>query len=86
MTTLKRRGRRRGQALVEFAMVLPIFLLVLFAIVDVARYVYTQNALNNMAREAARASAVESRPACAQAARDACANSIARARITGVGL
>lgn len=86
MTILKRRGRTRGQALVEFAMVLPIFLLVLFAIVDVARYVYTQNALNNMAREAARASAVESRPACAQAARDACADSIARTRITGVGL
>lgn len=82
----RRRDRSRGQALAEFAMVIPIFLLLLFAIVDVARYVYTQNALSNMAREAARVSAVESRPACAQAARDACANSIARTRITGVGL
>lgn len=81
-----RRDRTRGQALAEFAMVIPIFLLLLFAIVDVARYVYTQNALSNMAREAARVSAVESRPACSQAARDACANSIARTRITGVGL
>lgn len=86
MSMTRRRNRTRGQALAEFAMVIPIFLLLLFAIVDVARYVYTQNALSNMAREAARVSAVESRPACAQAARDACANSIARTRITGVGL
>ena len=87
MTLRRPRGQRSGgQSLVEFALVLPLLLLLLFAIVDVARYVYTQNALSNMAREAARVAAVESRPACAQAARDVCANAVARARITAVGL
>ncbi len=78
--------RSRGQALVEFAMVIPLFLLLVFAIIDMARYVYTTNALSNMAREAARVSAVESRPDCAQASRDICANAIARNRITAVAL
>lgn len=78
--------RSRGQALVEFALVIPLFLLLVFAIVDMARYVYTANALSNMAREAARVAGVESRPACAEASRDICANAIARTRITAVAL
>jgi Flp pilus assembly protein TadG len=53
------RGRRtsrrsRGQALVEFAFVAPIFLLLLFAIIDFGRYVYYVQILNNAAREGAR--------------------------------
>ena len=43
-----------GQALVEFALVLPIFLLLLFGLIDVGRLVYTWNALNQAAREGAR--------------------------------
>ena len=35
----------RGQALVEFALVLPIFAILLFGIIDIGRYVYTANAL-----------------------------------------
>jgi Flp pilus assembly protein TadG len=48
-------GRRsRGQALVEFAFVAPIFFLLLFSIIDFGRYVYYVQILNNAAREGAR--------------------------------
>lgn len=46
--------RSRGQALVEFAFVVPIFLLLLFGIIEFGRYVYTVQILNNAAREGAR--------------------------------
>lgn len=49
-----RRGGSRGQALAEFALVVPIFLLVLFGIIDFGRYVYYVQVLNNAAREGAR--------------------------------
>lgn len=48
------RRRSRGQALVEFALVVPIFFLILFAIIDFGRYVYYVQILNNAAREGAR--------------------------------
>jgi Flp pilus assembly protein TadG len=43
-----------GQALAEFALVAPIFFLMLFAIIDFGRYVYYVQILNNAAREGAR--------------------------------
>lgn len=46
--------RSRGQALVEFAFVAPVFLLILFGIIDFGRYVYYVQILNNAAREGAR--------------------------------
>jgi hypothetical protein len=51
-----RRMRRvdRGQALVEFALAIPIFLLIVVALVDLGRGVFVYNALTNAAREAAR--------------------------------
>jgi hypothetical protein len=51
-----RSGRRRGagQALTEFALVVPFFLLVLYGIIEFGRYVYTVQVLNNAAREGAR--------------------------------
>jgi hypothetical protein len=45
---------RRGQALVEFAIVAPFFFFMLFAIIDFGRYVYYVQILNNAAREGAR--------------------------------
>jgi TadE-like protein len=45
---------QRGQALVEFAFVLPIFLLLIYSIIEFGRYVYTVQILNNAAREGAR--------------------------------
>lgn len=50
--------RSRGQGLVEFALALPIFLLVLFGLIDVGRGVFAANSLNNAAREAGRMAAV----------------------------
>ena len=50
----RRRSQARGQALVEFALVAPIFFLMLFALIDFGRYVYYVQILNNGAREGAR--------------------------------
>ena len=43
-----------GQSLVEFALVLPIFLLLFFAVVDLGSAIFTFNSLTNAAREGAR--------------------------------
>ena len=55
-------GRRpeRGQALVEFALVFPLFLLMLFSIISFGLYVFYNQQLTNAAREAARYAAVHS--------------------------
>lgn len=73
-----RRQRTRGQGLVEFALVLPIFLLLLFSIVDAGRYVFLNSAMSNAAREAARLGSVEaswkgsSDPSCGGTAGPVC--------------
>jgi TadE-like protein len=53
-------GRRRGQgqALVEFAFVFPVIVLLAFGFVDVGRAVFSYNTLTNAARQAARTAAV----------------------------
>lgn len=48
------RRDRRGQTLVEFALILPIFLLILMGILDLGRAVYYSSTLSNVARETAR--------------------------------
>jgi len=48
-----RRGRR-GQAIVEFALVAPIFFVVLFGIVEAGRFMFYYETLNNATREGAR--------------------------------
>jgi TadE-like protein len=48
------RHRSHGQALLEFALVLPIFLTLLFLVVDFGRVVWATNSLANAAREGAR--------------------------------
>ncbi|MBA3296244.1 MAG: pilus assembly protein [Acidobacteria bacterium] len=48
----------RGQSLVEFALVLPIAILLLMAIFDVGRAVFAYNGLTNAAREGARLAVV----------------------------
>lgn len=80
---LIRRHRSRGQAMVEFALVAPILFLMLFAVVDFGRYVYTANGLNEAAREAARAGSVAIRPECT-GTRDQCIQQIAKSRTPGV--
>jgi Flp pilus assembly protein TadG len=52
------RGRSRGQTLVEFALVLPIFLVVVIGVFDLGRAVFSYNTLTNGVREGARLAAV----------------------------
>ena len=53
------RGRRnRGQALVEFALIIPLFLVLLVALFDLGRAVFAYNTLTNAAREGARTAIV----------------------------
>lgn len=81
-----RRERTRGQALAEFAMVVPLFLLLLFGIVDIGRYVYGSNALSQSAREAARAGSVAYGPNDCDAlvTRVECVKAVAVNRAIGV--
>jgi TadE-like protein len=64
------RSRTGGQALVETALVLPLFLLLIFGLIDLGRFVITDHMLSQAAREGARLGAVEaswrgsSDPAC----------------------
>lgn len=76
--------RSRGQALAEFALVLPIFAILLFGLIDLGRFVSTSNALNSAAREGARFASVAVRPvACSGLSREQCAVTIASSRVWG---
>lgn len=55
-------GREDGQALVEFALILPVLALLLFGIVDFARVLNYYNNLTQLAGQGARAAAVYSNP------------------------
>jgi len=81
-----RRQRATGQAMVEFALVLPMFAILLFGIVDLGRYVYTANALGNGTREGARAASVSVRPSpiCDGLSRFACAEAVVHSQSWGV--
>jgi len=48
------RRRPRGQALVEFALIVPIFILLLVGILDLGRAIYAYNTVANASREGVR--------------------------------
>lgn len=56
---MKRRRRTRGQALVEFALILPLFILLTAGLLDGARAVYAYNTISNAARQGARTAIVD---------------------------
>ena len=58
MSRLARRDRTRGQGLAEFALVLPIIVLLLVAVFDIGRGVYAYNSITNAARQGARVAVV----------------------------
>ena len=58
MRHLGRRTRSRGQGLVEFALVLPVFMVILIGMVDLGRAIWANNSVANSAREAARFASV----------------------------
>jgi Flp pilus assembly protein TadG len=51
----KRRKSQESQALIEFALVSPVLLLLIFGIIDLGRAVFYYDTLNHAAREGARA-------------------------------
>jgi Flp pilus assembly protein TadG len=51
---LATRKSNRAQGMVEFAIILPVLLLMLMLIFDVGRSIYTYSVIHNAAREAAR--------------------------------
>ena len=55
----KVRTASRGQALVEMAFVLPLFLLLVFGLIDLGRFVLSDSILSQAAREGARVASVE---------------------------
>jgi TadE-like protein len=46
--------RQRSQALVEFALVSPLFLFIMFSAIDISRLLYTYTAISSAARDGAR--------------------------------
>ncbi len=58
---MRRRDVPRGQALVELALVLPIFFLLVFGLVDLGRAVFVYNSLAEASREGARWGSVQAR-------------------------
>lgn len=55
----KRRHDQRGQTLVEFALILPVFIFLLMGIFDLGRAVYAYNTISNAARQAVRLAIVD---------------------------
>jgi Flp pilus assembly protein TadG len=76
------RRRRRGQSLVEFALVLPLFLLILAAIVDFGMALSSTITLSNAAREGARLGTVNPSPTAVEARVRAVANTLDGTRLT----
>lgn len=65
-TSHRRPSDDRGQALLEFALVAPLLLILIIGLFDIGRLVYINNALAEAAREGARFGAVQGRSATAQ--------------------
>jgi Flp pilus assembly protein TadG len=60
MPARRRRRRTRGQALVEFSLVIPVFFLVLAGVLDFGFMLYSRMTVINAAREGARAAVTAS--------------------------
>jgi Flp pilus assembly protein TadG len=58
MIGVKARRHARGQSVAEFALVIPLFLVMLFGIIDIGRVIWANDALANAAREGARYASV----------------------------
>lgn len=78
------KGRQRGQAMVELAFVLPLFLLLLVGIMEVARVVFIYNAVYTASREAARYGASTGPNASGTPHYNDCSGMRAQAKKTGI--
>ena len=50
---------RKGQSMVEFALILPVFILLMVGVFDFGRAIYAYNTINNAARQGARLAIVD---------------------------
>jgi len=57
--TCSRRYRERGDSLAEFALIIPVLLLIVIAILDFGRAIYAYGVVANCAREGARYGAIQ---------------------------
>lgn len=66
MKVYKKYNKRKedGQSMLEFILVLPVFLLLLFMIIDFGWLFYNMNTVQNVARNAARVACVEYTDTC----------------------
>ncbi|MFQ5878691.1 MAG: TadE/TadG family type IV pilus assembly protein [Dehalococcoidia bacterium] len=78
----RRRGREDGQSLVELALVLPIFLLLLFGIVDFGMGFQSWITVTNSSREGARLGAVGADSAAIEARVRQTADSLDQAQLS----
>jgi Flp pilus assembly protein TadG len=78
MSTQSRRFAEQAQGLVEFALVLPLILLVIFGTVDLGRAIYAYNTAGEAARQAARLGIVD------QTVSDVQARAISSAPVLGL--
>jgi Flp pilus assembly protein TadG len=75
----------RGAAAVEFAIVLPVLMAILFGVIEYGRVFFIQNSITNAARVGARTMVIESAAGLAGAAGDAQAKAAAAAAVSPVG-
>ena len=61
IATPRRRGQE-SQALIEFALISPLLLLLIFGIIDIGRAIFYYDTLNHAAREGARAAVASAAP------------------------
>ena len=74
---MKGQARDRGAVAVEFALVVPLLLLLLVGIAEVGRLYHVQTLLSGAARDGVRVMALEDDPAAARAATRASARGLA---------
>jgi Flp pilus assembly protein TadG len=83
ISRLHRTERSRGQALVEFALIMPLFAVILLGLLDFGRVIYAQNTVSEAAREASRVGSVSP---SASASKYTAMRSAAITRSPGLGL
>lgn len=80
MRTKSNPTKTRGQSLVEFALVLPIFMLLVMGIIDGGRAIFAFNQMSQATRDVARVASVtcfQTTPRCSTASGTAISNAIA---------